>query len=120
MSLGKNLKRARKERGMTQMQLALEIGTSLSLVSKYESGKTVPRITAAARIAEALDISLDELIGTESSENPSGGEAPGGYRKRIITAAINHRINQEIKRLSEGMNISPVLVRKIWKGSLQK
>lgn len=119
MELSENLKRLRKEKGMSQLQLAIGSGVSQSLICKYELGIYSPRLTTAARLADALEVSIDELLGAGFTDDDADGIHPNAYQKRVVIVAINHRINDEIKRLSEGMNMTPSLVRKIWEGSFQ-
>lgn len=66
-SLGQRIARLRKERGITQQELAERIGTIQVLVSDYERDRI--RVTAemVVRIAEALEISADELLGMKKA-----------------------------------------------------
>lgn len=48
---------------MTQAQLAEKIGVQYQTVSKWENGITMPDIMTLPRIADVLDITLDELFG---------------------------------------------------------
>ena len=61
--VGKNLKRIRKELKLYQETLALEIGTSHSLISEYESGKKLVSLTYGYAICKKYNISLDYLYG---------------------------------------------------------
>lgn len=67
-SLGQRVARLRKERGITQQELAERIGTIQVLVSDYERDRI--RVTAemVVRIAEALEISADELLGMKKAK----------------------------------------------------
>lgn len=57
-----NIKKARKERGITQQELAERIGVNRATVSKYESGQISIPFAQVLAIAEALDIALYELL----------------------------------------------------------
>ena len=57
------LKLIRKDRGYTQKKLSELSGVSQGKISEYENGMTTPRIDAAAKLASALGITLDELVG---------------------------------------------------------
>lgn len=65
MNIGKNLKKCRKEKGLTQKQLAELIGVVASTVTKYENNQLEPNINTLMKISEALDVSMAELIGKE-------------------------------------------------------
>ena len=57
-----NLRRIRKERGMTQSELAAASGIHRITISKYEAGKVTPNVDSAKSLAEALGVTVDELI----------------------------------------------------------
>ena len=50
---------------MTQQALGEAIGVDKRVISKYEKNQTVPSVTVANAIANALDVSLDYLIGSD-------------------------------------------------------
>ena len=57
----RNIKVLRKQRGMTQKQLAELVGTSQSVIANYENGKRQPNMEMALKISIALEVSLDQL-----------------------------------------------------------
>ena len=61
--VGENLKKIRKELKLYQETLALEVGTSHSLISEYESGKKLVSLTYGYAICKKYHISLDYLYG---------------------------------------------------------
>ncbi|WP_197086823.1 helix-turn-helix transcriptional regulator [Bradyrhizobium sp. LTSPM299] len=60
--VGKNVRRLRKQRGMTQEELAFESEIDLTYVGGIERGKRNPSLLVMARIAEALSIPLSKLL----------------------------------------------------------
>lgn len=60
--LGKNLKRIRTEKGLTQGDIVRSLGVSRSFVSNIESGKTNPTLATIAKLAKALNVPIEELI----------------------------------------------------------
>lgn len=65
---GDNLKKIRKEKGLTQQQLGDKLGCSKELISQYERGKLHPKTKTVANIAKALGVSYTLLnFGTEFS-----------------------------------------------------
>lgn len=78
------LARLRAEKGLTQRQLGSSAGVAWSMISKYESGQSSPRLKILMRLAKALDVSVDELQGHEPEpdsvpvilESPDGDEMP--------------------------------------------
>ncbi len=63
MKFNDRLKGFREEKGLTQVQLSDRTGISVRMIQKYEAGKARPRLDAAEKIAKALNISADELLG---------------------------------------------------------
>ena len=59
---GDNLRDILKEYGMTQRQLAEETGLTEATISSYINKRKIPSMRAIVNIANALDISTDELI----------------------------------------------------------
>lgn len=58
-----NLKRLRKEAGMSQQQLADAVGVSQQSINKYENHSIEPDVATLIRIADCFCVSVDELIG---------------------------------------------------------
>lgn len=58
-----SIRRARERAGLTQKELAAHLGVDAMQLSRWETGRLTPRLKTAADIADALDISLDELVG---------------------------------------------------------
>lgn len=62
-TLGQRIARIRKERGFTQAELAAKIGIIQSIISVVESDERKLSAEMAVRFAQALDVSMDELLG---------------------------------------------------------
>lgn len=63
------IKQRRKELGMTQAQLAEKLYVTNKAVSKWETGEANPDISLLLPLSNALNISLDELLGNGNSNN---------------------------------------------------
>lgn len=63
INVGINIAIKRKEKGITQEELANFIGVSKAAVSKWESNQSYPDITLLPIIATYFDVSVDELLG---------------------------------------------------------
>lgn len=57
-----NLKRIRIEKGITQEQLANQVGVLNTSICNYESGTREPNIETLKKLATALDVTVDELL----------------------------------------------------------
>ena len=64
------LKKLRKEKGLTQIQMQLLTGIDQSDYSKIESGKRYYTFEQCKRIALALNTSMDYLAGLTDNPNP--------------------------------------------------
>ena len=62
-----NLPRMRVARGLKQAELARKLGVSRSIVCCWESGKRTPSLDQAARLAQALECTLDDLVNLTNS-----------------------------------------------------
>ncbi|HJB26560.1 MAG TPA: helix-turn-helix domain-containing protein [Firmicutes bacterium] len=67
VEIGLNILRYRKERGLTQMQLAELAGLSRNHIQKVETAAAVPSLSALMQIAKALDIPVSRLLEHTSS-----------------------------------------------------
>ena len=63
INIADNLKRLRKQRELTQEDLANFIGVSFQAVSKWECGDGYPDITILPALANFFDVTLDEYAG---------------------------------------------------------
>lgn len=70
-ALGKRIKQLRKDKSLTQKELANQIGSSHAQLNKYESGLNTPPLDRLLMLAEVLETSIDYLIaGNERGEIP--------------------------------------------------
>lgn len=65
LSLPANISKLRKERSMTQEQLAEALGVTFASVSKWERGVATPELNLIAEMADLFGVSLDTLVGFE-------------------------------------------------------
>jgi transcriptional regulator with XRE-family HTH domain len=63
METGKIIASLRDKKGFSQTELADKSGVSRVMIGKYERGEALPSIDAAKKIADALEVSLDYLVG---------------------------------------------------------
>lgn len=71
-AFGERLKNIRLSKGMSQDEFAALLGTSKQVISRYENNLRVPKLTIATKYAEALNISLSELV--EDAEQPADSD----------------------------------------------
>ena len=59
--LGKNLKRIRTAKGISQGEIGRRLGVDKGFVSNIEHGKTNPTLATIAKLAKAIGVSVSEL-----------------------------------------------------------
>ena len=62
MTIGKRIAHFRKEKGLTQEELAQHMGISPQAVSKWENDQTCPDISALPKLARLFGVTVDELL----------------------------------------------------------
>lgn len=73
-TLGMIIASQRKEKGLTQLELAEQVGVTDKAVSKWERDLSCPDVGTIPKLAEIFDISVDELMqgkAAKEKENPS-------------------------------------------------
>lgn len=96
--IGKKIVSLRKQKNMTQMELADRLGISFQAVSNWERGNSMPDISKLPELAEIFEVSLDELLGEKSS---------------LVEAAVEDRLEECVKSgevaEEEIQNVLPIL-----------
>ena len=69
-----NLKEIRLKRGMKLCELAEAIGLSSQAVYYYETGAREPNLETLRKLANVLDCSIDELIGSQEQQDEADDE----------------------------------------------
>ena len=67
MNVGENIKKRRKEKGLTQKELAKKLNVSEPMISQYESKETL-KLETIRKIARALDVSLNVLLDSNNEK----------------------------------------------------
>lgn len=82
-TLGKRIAALRKEKGMTQEELAEKLGVSPQAVSKWENGQSCPDISLLPRLAAIFGVTTDLLLTGEQETMPPVQMLPPEKRKDI-------------------------------------
>jgi transcriptional regulator with XRE-family HTH domain len=67
MTFGEKIASLRKKKGYSQSELAEHVGIISITIGRYERDEIKPAVDTAAKIAEALDVSLDYLTGSSDA-----------------------------------------------------
>ncbi|GAA4276535.1 helix-turn-helix domain-containing protein [Aquimarina mytili] len=67
MNIGATITQLRKQNNLSREELGNKVGTSGAVIGRYEREEITPSVEIANKIAKALDVSLDYLVGNASS-----------------------------------------------------
>ena len=94
--IGKFIAECRKEKGLTQMQLAEQLGVTNRAVSKWETAKSMPDVSVMLPLCEILGVSVNELL---CGEKMSMQDFKENSEKSILQ--IMSEIQKKIKEITE-------------------
>lgn len=97
---GNRIKALREKKGITQLQLATDMGMSKQSMNSYEKGKHSPDIELLAKLANYFECSTDYLVGL--SEHPSKKDSQCYF--------------EDMSRLSQTLLKLPLRLREVWLG----
>ena len=103
LNIGENIRTLRREKGVTQEQLAESIGISFQAVSKWENGISMPDITLVPVLAAYFGVTTDRLLSFDRREMEENTE-------RVVQEAFRYRESDAAKSrqiLEEGLREYP-------------
>lgn len=95
LNIGKNIAALRKEKNMTQEDLAGALGVSAQAVSKWENENSCPDISLLTRIADLFGVTVDELLRNEAAQiySKTAAVVPSGIKPRA-----NRKLNITVEQ----------------------
>lgn len=90
VAIGERIKESRKQKALTQQELAEQLNVSRSAVSNWEVGRNYPDLDLIVRLSDLLEITLDHLLreDTVMVQEISAEQRRGVIRKRILRIII--------------------------------
>ncbi len=88
MTLGSLIAKLRKERNMTQADLAAVMGVTDKAVSKWERDLSYPDIASFPRLAQTLGVTVDELMRSSDMKGKASGEKDRGEIIQLALKAV--------------------------------
>lgn len=85
------LRELRKERGLSQQQLAARLGISQQSVNKYENHNVEPDIAMLSQMADLFSTTVDYLIGRSNDRIPHGLGVPAELTMREAAVLAAYR-----------------------------
>ncbi|NUK29820.1 helix-turn-helix domain-containing protein [Parageobacillus sp. VR-IP] len=105
MDLGERLKYLRKQQHWTQEQLAQYLNISRSQISKWENGDLLPDVQSLQKLSNLYNVSIDFLIGRDSSKKELLREVRQWYQ----TDDIGEKTLDIINYLKQNPNIEEAI-----------
>ena len=96
----KNLKPLRKQKGFSQEELASRLHVVRQTISNWEKNLSVPDADTLIRLAEILEVSVSELLGSKI-ENENGN--------------VTNDVAEQLSRINEQLAMKNRRSRRIWK-----
>lgn len=96
--LGDNIKTLRKNKGLTQEELAIKLNVVRQTVSKWEKGFSVPDADVLQKIADILEVDVKQLLGADTE-----------------TEQERNDLAEQLSRINEQLAIKNQRSRRIWK-----
>lgn len=116
-SVGNFIAELRKEKGLTQAELAERVGVTGGAVSKWERGLCYPDIETVVRLAEVLDLSVGEILAGQRIQVYTP-ETVDTLAKESIAAYSGSERRRMLRRMGAVLAVLaailiPVLVRRM-------
>lgn len=95
---GENLKTLRRNKGITQEELAARLNVIRQTISKWEKGQSVPDAEMLVKLAEIFEVSVSQLLGS-----------------RIEPGAQPDALAEQLARINEQLVIKNQRLKHVWK-----
>jgi transcriptional regulator with XRE-family HTH domain len=80
-TLGNNIKQLRKQKGLTQVDLADKLGCTQGIITAYENDLKRPSVEKITQLSEILGVSSDELLGLKDIRTTTPSKSPKLWKK---------------------------------------
>src|SRR5580693_7155679 len=79
-NFGERLRSTRESKGLSQAELGQKAGLQPSAISHFESGRRSPSFDNLRKLADALNVTIDHLLGRETASGTAGPMAQKLFR----------------------------------------
>lgn len=101
-TFARELRSARRARGLTQAELAERVGVAVEVCGRLERGRALPRAETLARLSAALGVSADVLLGLapagSAAPHPAAAEPEAEYARRPEIRRLMRHLGHETPR----------------------
>lgn len=108
MTFGERLRDARIEKGLTQQELAQQIGVAKSTLTGYEKGNREPDVYKIKKIIKALDIDAEYLIVGDKKNSPTPSDT--GEKEIMESADKIYKALLSAGYIKEGQELTPAQI----------
>ena len=109
--LGKRLKELRKEKNVTQMDLARQLGVTQQAVGKWETGRSSPDPETLLRLAEYFSVTTDTILGREGAARVGQVHAYVSAEQAMVPVVGTVRAGYGALAFEEDCGAEPATVR---------
>lgn len=99
MYLGKNLRYLRKQKGLTQADIANKLDIKRTMISAYEEGRSEPKLASLNILAETFNVTVDDLLNRDIEV--LGKRSPKKQELKILTIAVDKEDNENITMIGQ-------------------
>lgn len=86
MTIGDKIKDLRKEKGLSQEQLAQELYVSRAAVAKWEAGNGIPDIENLKKLSSVFVVSIDELLDNHLPQSQAANSVPTPAQSQVVNS----------------------------------
>lgn len=90
--ISQNIQAFRKQANLTQEALAEKVGVARQTIVKWEAGESSPDLETAGRLAEALEVSMDDLVNAPEGEVEADRAMKGKHIFGLVTVGDKGQI----------------------------
>ncbi len=102
--LASNLRYLRRRANLSQGDVADHLGTDYNTISRYENGKSLPRLDALGKLATLFRVSLETLREQDLAAAPATGQgAPPAPPARVVAAVKPLLVTVELDGTATGL-----------------
>jgi transcriptional regulator with XRE-family HTH domain len=91
-----NIKFLRKQKGLTQSELADKIGINRPKIGSYEEGRAEPKLSVILQISHFYKVNIDELLEIDLSLTPSKSKDITGSNLRVLPIIVDRNNTEQI------------------------
>ncbi len=108
--LNENIKNLRKQKGLSQEELASRLNVVRQTVSKWERGLSVPDADMLEKIAQVLEVSIGDLLGSNIPEGENESQIVQQLIRINEQMALRNRRTKRIIKAAAGIVIGFIVL----------